>query len=57
MLVNADTDHAQTVKAKRRKGLHCYNPDGTTTTDDPSRPHQTPNKVADIKKLLEYDIV
>ena len=30
-------DHAQTVKAKRRKGLHCYNPDGTTTTDDPSR--------------------
>lgn len=37
MLVNADIDHAQTVKAKRRKGLHRYNPDGTTTADDPSR--------------------
>ena len=38
MFVKADIDHAQTVKAKRRKGLRRYNPDGTTTPDDPSRP-------------------
>lgn len=38
MLVNADIDHAQTVKAPRRKGLKRYNPDGTTTADDPTQP-------------------